>query len=67
VALVPGNRLPGSLVADFVMRENLTFASLETVTGALGAVRRPHEQPPHDRGSSGSTSSPRTLSSVLAS
>jgi ribose transport system ATP-binding protein len=43
VALVPGNRLPGSLVADFAMRENLTFASLETVTGALGAVRRPRE------------------------
>jgi ribose transport system ATP-binding protein len=43
VALVPGNRLPGSLVADFAMRENLTFASLETVTGALGRVRRGRE------------------------
>jgi ribose transport system ATP-binding protein len=43
VALVPGNRLPSSLVADFAMRENVTFASLETVTGALGAVRRPRE------------------------
>ena len=43
VALVPGNRLPGSLVADFAMRENLTFASLETVTGVVGAVRRPRE------------------------
>jgi ribose transport system ATP-binding protein len=43
VALVPGNRLPGSLVADFAMRENLTFASLETVSGPLGRVRRSRE------------------------
>jgi ribose transport system ATP-binding protein len=28
IALVPGNRMPGSLVADFRVRENVTLASL---------------------------------------
>lgn len=43
IALTPGNRLPGSLVADFALRENLTFASLRSVTGVLGSVRRRRE------------------------
>jgi ribose transport system ATP-binding protein len=38
IALAPGNRLPGSIVNDFVMRENLTFVSLET--GPLGFISR---------------------------
>jgi ABC-type sugar transport system ATPase subunit len=43
VALVPGNRLPGSMVNDFAMRENLTFASLPSVAGRLGRVNKRRE------------------------
>jgi ribose transport system ATP-binding protein len=43
VALVPGNRLPGSLVDDFSMLENMTFASLESVSGPVGSLLRARE------------------------
>jgi ribose transport system ATP-binding protein len=43
IALVPGNRLPGSMVLDFSLRENLSFASLETNVRGLGLVDRKRE------------------------
>lgn len=43
IALVPGNRLPGSMVREFNMRENLTFASLRENVKGLGAVDRRRE------------------------
>jgi ribose transport system ATP-binding protein len=43
VALIPGNRLPGSMVKDFSLRENLTFASLHENVKHLGAVDRRSE------------------------
>jgi ribose transport system ATP-binding protein len=39
IALVPGNRLPGSIVNQFVVRENLTFASIPRSRG-LGRINR---------------------------
>ena len=44
VALVPGNRLPGSLVDDFAMRENLTFAAMDGVSRGFGYVDRRRER-----------------------
>lgn len=44
VALVPGNRLPGSMVNDFTMRENLSFASLGSVAGRGGRIDRRRER-----------------------
>lgn len=44
VALAPGNRLPGTLVSDFAMRENLTFASLGDVSRRWGVIRRRDER-----------------------
>ena len=44
VAVVPGNRLPGGMVADFSIRENLSFASLEAVTGPTSIVDRGRER-----------------------
>lgn len=44
VAVVPGNRLPGSMIADFSIRENLSFASLEAVTGRTNVVDRRRER-----------------------
>ena len=38
IALVPGNRLPGAVVADFRMRENLTFAALDRCTDRWGQL-----------------------------
>jgi ribose transport system ATP-binding protein len=43
IALVPGNRLPGSMVRDFNMRENLTFVSLNENVKGLGSVDRKRE------------------------
>lgn len=43
IALAPGNRLPGSIVNDFVMRENLTFVSLDDISGPLGSISRRKE------------------------
>ncbi|HEY4917925.1 MAG TPA: ATP-binding cassette domain-containing protein, partial [Solirubrobacteraceae bacterium] len=43
IALVPGNRLPGSMVLDFSLRENLSFASLKENTKRLGLVDRKRE------------------------
>ncbi|MHB1468070.1 MAG: sugar ABC transporter ATP-binding protein [Solirubrobacteraceae bacterium] len=43
IALVPGNRLPGSMVREFNMRENLTFASLKESVKAAGSVDRKRE------------------------
>lgn len=44
VALVPGNRLPGSLVAEFTIQENVTFSSLEDVARLGGLLDRSREQ-----------------------
>jgi ribose transport system ATP-binding protein len=43
IALAPGNRLPGSLVNDFALKENLSFASLDAVSGKFGILRRGRE------------------------
>lgn len=43
VALVPGNRLPGSMVSSFTLRENLTLASLTEVSGRFGRINRRKE------------------------
>jgi ribose transport system ATP-binding protein len=43
IALVPGNRLPGSMVLDFSLRENLSFASLKDNSKRLGLVDRKRE------------------------
>jgi ribose transport system ATP-binding protein len=43
IALVPGNRLPGSMVKDFSIRENLSFASLKDHVSHAGAVDRRRE------------------------
>jgi ribose transport system ATP-binding protein len=44
IALVPGNRMPGSLVAEFSVRENLTFASLRAYRKRWGSVDRKAER-----------------------
>lgn len=44
IALVPGNRLPGSIVADFTIQENLAFASLDKMTGPIGLLRSEQER-----------------------
>lgn len=44
VALVPGNRMPGSLVADFTMRENLTLTSLRNHTRRIARIDRSRER-----------------------
>jgi ribose transport system ATP-binding protein len=44
VALVPGNRLPGSMVAEFTIQENVTFSSLEKVARLGGLIDRTLEQ-----------------------
>lgn len=44
IALVPGNRLPGSIVGDFTIQENLAFASLDKMTGPLGILHSDQER-----------------------
>ena len=44
IALVPGNRLPGSIVGDFTIQENLAFASLDKMTSPLGLLRSEDER-----------------------
>ena len=44
IALVPGNRMPGSIVPDFTMRENLCLVSLDRHRGWLRSVRRNSER-----------------------
>lgn len=44
IAVVPGNRLPGSLVNDFTVQENLSFASLPSLSGAGGVIRLQRER-----------------------
>ncbi|MDA8262975.1 MAG: sugar ABC transporter ATP-binding protein [Actinomycetota bacterium] len=44
IALVPGNRLAGSLVNEFTIRENLTLGSLDTLTGFGDIVNAAEER-----------------------
>lgn len=44
VALVPGNRMPGSILSDFTMRENLSLVSLDRHRGWLRSLRRDSER-----------------------
>lgn len=44
IAVVPGNRLPGSLVNDFTVQENLSFVSLPKVAGMGGIIRPGRER-----------------------
>ncbi len=44
VALVPGNRMSGSIILDFTMRENLSLVSLDRHRGPLRSVRRKSER-----------------------
>jgi ABC-type sugar transport system ATPase subunit len=43
VALVPGNRMAGSLISAFTVRENMSLVSLDKHRGRLGHVRRKSE------------------------
>ena len=44
VALVPGNRMPGSSIPDFTMRENLSLVSLPKFRRPTGTLNRKAEQ-----------------------
>jgi ribose transport system ATP-binding protein len=44
VALAPGNRLPGTLINDFSMRENLTLVSLDELSGSGGFINKHRER-----------------------
>lgn len=44
VALVPGNRMPGSIIPDFSVRENLSLVSLDRHRGPLLSVQRKSER-----------------------
>jgi ribose transport system ATP-binding protein len=44
VALAPGNRLPGTLVNDFSLRENLTLVSLDELSGSGGFINKARER-----------------------
>ncbi|WP_249010664.1 sugar ABC transporter ATP-binding protein [Conexibacter sp. DBS9H8] len=44
VALAPGNRLPGTLINDFSLRENLTLVSLEELSGRGSFINKQRER-----------------------
>lgn len=44
IALIPGNRLPGSIVGNFTVQENISFAALPNLTGTAGVVSRARER-----------------------